>query len=195
MRSRASEAKKNQRGASMVEVMAVLAVIGMLAIGMLSGYQTMMSRFKTSRIVTQIQGLMKNLSTYFAPYRVYPASVSAATFPENLYKLGFLDDEYYDSEKKEARHTFSGKITFSTTGDKYSFTYHDLPGSVCANVAIMDIPVPNLYSIKINENAARTYPDPLQEQTYDEEMYLPFVTTEAAKQCEKDENDITFTFL
>lgn len=185
---------EGQRGASMVEIMGVLAVIGMMAIGMLVGYQGLMTRFKTSQIVTHIQGLMKNMSTYFSSYRVYPTLTAT-----QLYKLQFLTEEYYDDTGKVAIHPFGGNITFAAANaadgrSTYSFTYTNLPGAACVAVATMDIPVQNLLSIKIGNHTARAYPEPGEEGGYDVTKHLPFAASEAAKECDKNASNVTFTF-
>ena len=184
---------EGQRGASMVEIMGVLAVIGMMAIGMLVGYQGIMTRFKTSKIVTHAQGLMKSLTGYFASFRDYP-NLSA----EQLHNLKFIDDEYYNSTNKTSSNPFGGELTYSVSAANgnnpatYSFTYTNLPGAACVAVATMDIPVQNLLSIKTGNHAARTYPP--QGTEYDIAQHLPFASSEAAAQCGKNATNVTFTF-
>lgn len=188
-----------ERGSSIVEVLAVLAVIGMVAIGLLSGYNHVMGKFNTSKTVTHAQALMKTMSTYFSSYRIYPAMTA-----NQLFRLGFLNADYYDEESNRALHPFEGEITFSTAADglRYSFTYHDLPGNVCVAMAMMDIPVPNLFSIKVGDHTARMYPEP--GVVYNQNLHLPFVMTEAAEECgDANENslgnnndiDVEFTFM
>ncbi len=189
-----------ERGSSIIEVLAVLAVIGMVGMGLLSGYNYVMGKFNTSKIVTHAQALMKTLSTYFSSYRIYPAM--SAT---QLFGLGFLNADYYDEQTHKAMHPFEGEITFSTkdNGLRYSFTYHDLPGNVCVAMATMDIPVANLYSIKIGDHTARMYPEP--GVAYKQTVHLPFVMSEAAKECgdvsdqdskgNDNDIDIEFTFM
>ena len=181
------------KGASIIEVLAVLAVIGILSMGMLAGYNHVMGKFNTSKIVTNAQAMMKNLSTYFSSFRIYPAMTA-----RQLFDLGFIDGDTFDQETNQAVHPFEGEITFAIQngGLRYSITYHGLPGNICVAMAMMDIPVTNLFSIQIGNHAARHYPEP--GVVYNQNIHLPYVMTEAGDECDADEedgNDIEFVFM
>ena len=190
-----------ERGSSIIEVLAVLAVIACLVVSATQNGRTVIAAIMNSEDrYGDAQALMKTLSTYFSSYRIYPAM--SAT---QLFGLGFLNADYYDEQTHKAMHPFEGEITFSTkdNGLRYSFTYHDLPGNVCVAMATMDIPVANLYSIKIGSHTARMYPEP--GVAYNQTVHLPFVMSEAAKECgdvsdqdskgNDNDIDIEFTFM
>jgi type II secretory pathway pseudopilin PulG len=58
--------KNDQRGRSMVEMLGVLAIIGVLSVGGISGYSKAMAKFKLTKAQDQISMLLMNIRTAFA---------------------------------------------------------------------------------------------------------------------------------
>ena len=58
--------KNDQRGRSMVEMLGVLAIIGVLSVGGISGYSKAMAKFKLTKAQDQISMLLMNVRTAFA---------------------------------------------------------------------------------------------------------------------------------
>ena len=58
--------KNNQHGRSMIEMLGVLAIIGVLSVGGISGYSKAMAKFKLTKAQDQISMLLMNIRTAFA---------------------------------------------------------------------------------------------------------------------------------
>lgn len=58
--------KNDQRGRSMVEMLGVLAIIGVLSVGGISGYSKAMAKFKLTKAQDQMSMLLMNVRTAFA---------------------------------------------------------------------------------------------------------------------------------
>lgn len=58
--------KNNQQGRSMIEMLGVLAIIGVLSVGGISGYSKAMAKFKLTKAQDQISMLLMNIRTAFA---------------------------------------------------------------------------------------------------------------------------------
>lgn len=59
--------KKNETGRSMVEMLGVLAIIGVLSVGGITGYRTAMDRYKANKLINEIQiGLIEMSAQYKA---------------------------------------------------------------------------------------------------------------------------------
>ena len=58
--------KNNEQGRSMVEMLGVLAIIGVLSVGGISGYSKAMAKFKLTKAQDQISMLLMNIRTAFA---------------------------------------------------------------------------------------------------------------------------------
>ena len=60
----------HESGRSMIEMLGVLAIIGVLSVGGIQGYSMAMSKFKVSKTTDQVQAMVTNVRTLFAgkPY-------------------------------------------------------------------------------------------------------------------------------
>lgn len=58
--------KNDQRGRSMVEMLGVLAIIGVLSVGGISGYSKAMAKFKLTKAQDQMSMILMNIRTAFA---------------------------------------------------------------------------------------------------------------------------------
>ena len=76
-----------ESGRSMIEMLGVLAIIGVLSVGGIAGYSQAMSKFKVTKTIDQIQTMVTNIRTLAASQRNYAAikTGSADTQSELLY--------------------------------------------------------------------------------------------------------------
>ena len=58
--------RNDQKGRSMIEMLGVLAIIGVLSVGGISGYSKAMAKFKLTKAQDQISMLLMNIRTAFA---------------------------------------------------------------------------------------------------------------------------------
>lgn len=63
--------KSEQSGRSMVEMLGVLAIIGVLSVGGIAGYSKAMAKYKTTQVLDQISMLTANIRTAFASAASY----------------------------------------------------------------------------------------------------------------------------
>ena len=64
--------KNEQSGRSMVEMLGVLAIIGVLSVGGISGYSKAMAKFKLTKAQDQLSMMIMNIRTAFATSPGYP---------------------------------------------------------------------------------------------------------------------------
>ncbi|MBO4644674.1 MAG: hypothetical protein J5716_08735, partial [Alphaproteobacteria bacterium] len=60
-----------ESGRSMIEMLGVLAIIGVLSVGGIAGYSQAMSKFKVSKTTDQIQTMVTNIRTLFSSQKNY----------------------------------------------------------------------------------------------------------------------------
>ena len=82
--------RNDQRGRSMVEMLGVLAIIGVLSVGGISGYSKAMAKFKLTKAQDQISMLLMNIRTAFATSPSYTGlnnsvAVAFAIAPGDMY--------------------------------------------------------------------------------------------------------------
>ena len=62
---------KNQNGRSMIEMLGVLAIIGVLSVGGIAGYSKAMMKYRINKTIEQITLIAGNIHTFFANQRSY----------------------------------------------------------------------------------------------------------------------------
>jgi len=64
-------AKNMQSGRSMIEMLGVLAIIGVLSVGGIAGYSKAMQKYRINKAIEQITLIAGNIRSFFAPQRNY----------------------------------------------------------------------------------------------------------------------------
>ncbi len=60
---------KNESGRSMIEMLGVLAIIGVLSVGGIAGYSKAMTKYRINKTIEQITLIAGNIRTFFAPQK------------------------------------------------------------------------------------------------------------------------------
>lgn len=144
-----------ESGRSMVEMLGVLAIIGVLSVGGIAGYSQAMGKFKVSKTMDQIQTMITNIRTLYASQRNYGSLATA-----QAYQLGILTDETYDGSN--GVNPYGGKITIGTANSSRTFTikYESLPSDACVKLATADWGADassGLVSIKLGGGTEKTF--------------------------------------
>ena len=123
----------NESGRSMIEMLGVLAIIGVLSVGGIAGYSQAMSKFKVSKTTDQVQTMVTNIRTLFTGQRTYDGLTGA-----NAYTMGILTDETWDGTN--ASNAYGGSILFGTPNNKkyFSITYNGLSQDACTRLVMAD---------------------------------------------------------
>ena len=61
----------NENGRSMIEMLGVLAIIGVLSVGGIAGYSKAMHKYRINKAIEQITLMASNIRTFFAPQKNY----------------------------------------------------------------------------------------------------------------------------
>lgn len=69
--------KSEQSGRSMVEMLGVLAIIGVLSVGGIAGYSKAMAKFKLTKAMDQLTMLLANIRTTYAGMQSYNGLTTA----------------------------------------------------------------------------------------------------------------------
>ena len=77
--------KKNETGRSMVEMLGVLAIIGVLSVGGITGYRTAMDRYKANKLINDIQTGLIEMSAQYKATGSY----------DNALKTDYVIEEYH----------------------------------------------------------------------------------------------------
>ena len=58
--------KTNESGRSMIEMLGVLAIIGVLSVGGIAGYSKAMNKYKTNKVADNVSMIVTNIRTLYA---------------------------------------------------------------------------------------------------------------------------------
>ena len=123
----------NESGRSMIEMLGVLAIIGVLSVGGIAGYSQAMSKFKVSKTTDQVQTMVTNIRTLFTGQRTYEGLDETTG-----YTMGVLTDETWDGTN--ASNAYGGSILFGTPNSNhyFSITYNGLSADACTRLVMAD---------------------------------------------------------
>ena len=118
---------ENQYGRSMIEMLGVLAIVGVLSVGGIAGYSKAMNKFKTNKIIDQITMISTNIRTLYSGQRTYKGLSNAMAIA-----TGCVPSEMYEVSEGtiEADHpiinAFSGNVAIIPAWYKTTMTENHL---------------------------------------------------------------------
>ncbi len=120
-------------GRSMIEMLGVLAIIGVLSVGGIAGYSKAMMKFKINKTMSQIAEIATNVRTLYAQQKDFNGLNN-----ETAVQMGIVPDELGTTLKN----IFGGNVYISSTDydndPGFSITYRDLSKDICIALATAD---------------------------------------------------------
>lgn len=110
--------KINESGRSMIEMLGVLAIIGVLSVGGIAGYSKAMSKYRTNKMIDQATMLITNIRTMFAQQQSYTGlnnsrAVNLALVPEEM--IVAPGTPMNDEDTRRLRNVFSGEVLIGSS--------------------------------------------------------------------------------
>ena len=134
---------EEQSGRSMIEMLGVLAIIGVLSVGGIAGYSKAMNKFKTNKVADNVSMLVANIKTLYAQQKNYDELDNAAAI-----SMGVVPDELIsDRDNAELLNAFNGNVDIHVSGstsadgsDKKAFviSFGSLSREACITLATND---------------------------------------------------------
>ncbi len=137
--------KNNQYGRSMVEILGVLAIIGVLSVGGISGYSKAMYKYKVNKFSDQMTHIIANIQASFGVQ-----GTTDGLNNENIKKMGLVPSEMYKNKDSDyPEHFWGGQIYFGSpffgSGDKpitsdniFRISMNKIPKDVCITMLTAD---------------------------------------------------------
>lgn len=135
--------KSEQSGRSMVEMLGVLAIIGVLSVGGIAGYSKAMAKFKTSKALDQVSTTVANVRTLYSGQPNYSGLTTAIAI-----QMGAIGAEMLSGQSPTSASTaynaFNGSVTISATtvsGRKnagFKLVFSGLSKEACVQMASSD---------------------------------------------------------
>lgn len=191
--------KNEQSGRSMVEMLGVLAIIGVLSVGGISGYSKAMAKFKLTKAQDQITMLIMNIRTAYATSPGYgeldnETAITYSLVPSEMIK-----------SSTAIMNAFGGTTTISavkgadgTEGGAFSITFAGIGKDACLSLATSDWGADGLAGIgfdvangKLDANASTG-----MIKTDSLPLSLSAMTGDSASGCkDPSKNSITWTYF
>ena len=116
------EIKNNESGRSMIEMLGVLAIIGVLSVGGIAGYSKAMTKYRINNTIEQITLIAGNIRSFFASQINYDG-LSDATV---IKKAKLVPDEMWEDGKTYPQNVWGMDVypspaSKSSDGDKKAF--------------------------------------------------------------------------
>lgn len=146
--------KNEQSGRSMVEMLGVLAIIGVLSVGGISGYSKAMAKFKLTKAQDQLSMMIMNIRTAFATSPGYP-SLNVTNAID--YKL--VSQEMVASSTKLINafggETLVGAVSGAdgTANGAFQIIFNGLGKDVCVSLATSDWGTDGLLGIGVKSTS------------------------------------------
>ena len=127
-----------QSGRSMIEMLGVLAIVGVLSVGGIAGYSKAMEKFKINKTADQISQIVTNIRTLYAQQTTY-AGLNTAT----AIQMGVTPDEL--GSDTTLTNAFAGSIdiyaspkTSTSSNDAFGILVCGISKEACVSLATMD---------------------------------------------------------
>ncbi len=130
-----------QSGRSMIEMLGVLAIIGVLSVGGIAGYSKAMMKYRINKTIEQITLIAGNVRTFFASQGNYSGVINT----DVIKKAKLVPDEMWDGGSDPVN-AFGGRFAFSaenlTSASNISGSFvimiNSIPQEACIEIATMD---------------------------------------------------------
>ena len=130
--------KNEQSGRSMVEMLGVLAIIGVLSVGGIAGYSKAMAKYKVSKTTDQISMLVSNIRTLFAGQRDYTGLTTTVAGELGVAPSEMIDDV---SSARTLTNAFDGGVFIEATAANprvFGLAYSAIPRDACVTLLTSD---------------------------------------------------------
>ncbi len=141
--------KTDENGRSMVEMLGVLAIIGVLSIGGIAGYSKAMAKYKLNKAQDQIFMIITNIRTYYAGKGSYGGLDN-----QEAIKLSIAPSDMLPNADKTSangiRSAFGGKVNIKAVDDnvgQFSIEFQDIGTETCISLMSSDWGTDGLVSI------------------------------------------------
>lgn len=134
----------NEKGRSMVEMLGVLAIIGVLSAGGLAGYSKAMFKHKLNTTIDQITMIVTNIRTLYGTQGNYEGLSNGMAIRAGIVPTSMFTANSTYASNATLTNPFKGGVTIASDTvagvDEGGFviTYEGLPSEACVQIATSD---------------------------------------------------------
>lgn len=134
--------RQNETGRSMIEMLGVLAIVGILSIGGIAGYAKAMTKYKMTRLIAEISEIVMNVRTLYMNLESMEGLNIDSLIRSNAIPRSMITGDVEGSYT--IQHAFKGSISIfpskNNDGDIHAFELYinDINSESCMTLASMD---------------------------------------------------------
>lgn len=132
--------RTNEQGRSMIEMLGVLAIVGVLSVGGIAGYSKAMNKFKTNKVIEQVNMISTNIRTLYSSQKSYNNLNNKVAV-----KTGLIPGEMYNASSTSTytiSNAFGGDVlikplAYMSDNDQQAFVIaiSKVPQASCVSIA------------------------------------------------------------
>lgn len=196
--------KNEQTGRSMVEMLGVLAIIGVLSVGGIAGYSKAMTKFKITKTMDQVSMTVANIRTLYSGQRNYNGLATA-----NALDMGVVPAEMEGATVNTLVNAFQGAVTIGTVNynnqnaSAFRISYENMGQEACVQLITSDwgsgassgfIGIQVSVAAPQGQNAPQFGNAAAKGAAAWDNMHLPVTPSDAATTCATDSGYTTITW-
>lgn len=196
--------KNEQTGRSMVEMLGVLAIIGVLSVGGIAGYSKAMTKFKITKTMDQVSMTVANIRTLYSGQRNYNGLATA-----NALDMGVVPAEMEGAAANTLVNAFQGAVTIGTinynnqNASAFRISYENMGQEACVQLITSDwgsgassgfIGIQVSAAAPAGQNAPQFGNAAAKGTAAWDNMHLPVTPSDAATTCATDSGYTTITW-
>lgn len=196
--------KNEQTGRSMVEMLGVLAIIGVLSVGGIAGYSKAMTKFKITKTMDQVSMTVANIRTLYSGQRNYNGLATA-----NALDMGVVPAEMEGATVNTLVNAFQGAVTIGTVNynnqnaSAFRISYENMGQEACVQLITSDwgsgassgfIGIQVSAAAPQDQNAPQFGNAAAKGAAAWDNMHLPVTPSDAATTCATDSGYTTITW-
>ena len=136
--------KTNESGRSMIEMLGVLAIIGVLSVGGIAGYSKAMNKYKTNKVADNVSMIVTNIRTLYAQQDDFNGLTNVSA-----QRMGVVPDELKTATEGTFSNAFLGTVDIAAvnaagldanagTDKAFLVTFGGLSKEACVTLATND---------------------------------------------------------
>ncbi len=174
-----------QSGRSMIEMLGVLAIIGVLSVGGIAGYSKAMMKYRINKTIEQITLIAGNVRTFFAPQGNYDGLWCNTNNMEDcpiVRKAKLVPDEMLtltNGKITAITNSFGGGVSLFEYFKGFEIDFDNIPDEACIELLTYDWSIANIDIISIFDDVDD-----------EEELNLPIDISEAVNKCSSRGNEM-----
>lgn len=196
--------KNEQTGRSMVEMLGVLAIIGVLSVGGIAGYSKAMTKFKITKTMDQVSMTVANIRTLYSGQRNYNGLATA-----NALDMGVVPAEMEGAAANTLVNAFQGAVTIATinynnqNASAFRISYENMGQEACVQLITSDwgsgassgfIGIQVSAAAPAGQDAPQFGNAAAKGAAAWDNMHLPVTPSDAATTCATDSGYTTITW-